>query len=167
MIIEGETGVGKTALVDMLSKLWNYSLLKNWNPFRARLMEYIRRKLGELPPKSLEEYQGCLDSIATISAGKAIREEDLILIGEVPDSSSPDGQFYSVMRDEILKLVDDPVLSLIELRSEDKEAGTKFSRLFAAAQYKNNPKDTAKLLYTFLSAKLKSCLLYTSPSPRD
>ena len=94
----------------------------------------------ELPPKSLEEYQGCLDSIATISAGKAIREEDLILIGELPDSSSPDGQFYSVMRDEILKLVDDPVLSLIELRSEDKEAGTKFSRLFAAAQYKNNPK---------------------------
>ena len=94
----------------------------------------------ELPPKSLEEYPGCMDSITTISAGKAIREEDLILIGELPDSSSPDGQFYSVMREEILKLVDDPVLSLIELRSEDKEAGMKFSRLFAAAQYKNNPK---------------------------
>ena len=46
VIIEGETGVGKTALVDMLSKLWNYSLLKNWNLYRARLMEYIRRKLG-------------------------------------------------------------------------------------------------------------------------
>lgn len=25
VIIEGETGVGKTALVEMLSKLWNYS----------------------------------------------------------------------------------------------------------------------------------------------
>jgi len=29
VIIKGETGVGKTALVEMLSKLWNYSLLKN------------------------------------------------------------------------------------------------------------------------------------------
>lgn len=46
VIIEGETGVGKTALVEMLSKLWNYSLLKNWNLRRARLMDYIRRKLG-------------------------------------------------------------------------------------------------------------------------
>ena len=27
VIIEGETGVGKTALVEMLSKLWNYSWL--------------------------------------------------------------------------------------------------------------------------------------------
>ena len=96
--------------------------------------------IPELPPKSLEEYQGCMESVATISAGKAIREEDLILIGELPDSSSPDGQFYSVMREEILKLVEDPVLSLIELRAEDKDAGMKFSRLFAAAQYKNNPR---------------------------
>jgi len=46
VIIKGETGVGKTALVEMLSKLWNYSLLKNWNLRRTRLMDYIRRKLG-------------------------------------------------------------------------------------------------------------------------
>ena len=111
----------------------------------------------ELPPKSLEEYPGCMDSIATISAGKAIREEDLILIGELPDSSSPDGQFYSVMREEILKLVDDPVLSLIELRSEDKEAGMKFSRLFAAAQYKNNPKVNTLLVVHTLHVLAQPC----------
>jgi len=32
VIIEGETGVGKTALVEMLSKLWNYS----WNSVQRR-----------------------------------------------------------------------------------------------------------------------------------
>ena len=46
VIIEGDTGVGKTALVEMLSKLWNYSLLQTWTLCRARLMESIRRKLG-------------------------------------------------------------------------------------------------------------------------
>ena len=95
---------------------------------------------SELPPKSLEGYHGCVQAIADITAGKTIREDDLILIGELPDDSSSDGQFYSVMRKEILKLVGDPVLSLIELREEDKDAGIKFSRLFAAAEYKNNPK---------------------------
>lgn len=45
VIIEGETGVGKTALIEMLSKLWNYSLIRNWNLFKDRIMEYIKRKL--------------------------------------------------------------------------------------------------------------------------
>ena len=30
VIIEGETGVGKTALLEMLSKLWNYGWLVQW-----------------------------------------------------------------------------------------------------------------------------------------
>ena len=46
VIIEGETGVGKTALVEMLSKLWNYSLIKSWNVQKERLLEYITRKLA-------------------------------------------------------------------------------------------------------------------------
>ena len=36
VIIEGETGVGKTALIEMLSKLWNFSLSKNWSLFDQR-----------------------------------------------------------------------------------------------------------------------------------
>ena len=45
VIIEGETGVGKTALVEMMSKLWNHSILKDWNRERARLLDFIRAKL--------------------------------------------------------------------------------------------------------------------------
>ena len=45
LIIEGETGVGKTALIEMLSKLWNYSLLRSWNRKRDRLLDFMRTKL--------------------------------------------------------------------------------------------------------------------------
>lgn len=49
VIIEGETGVGKTALIEMLSKLWNCSLVKKWNIERERLLDYIKRRLGGIP----------------------------------------------------------------------------------------------------------------------
>ena len=45
VIIEGETGVGKTALIEMLSKLWNYSLIRNWSLFKDRTVEFIKKKL--------------------------------------------------------------------------------------------------------------------------
>jgi len=45
VIIEGETGVGKTALIEMLSRLWNYSLIKNCNLYKSRLMDRIKAHL--------------------------------------------------------------------------------------------------------------------------
>lgn len=45
VIIEGETGVGKTALVEMLSRLWNQSLLLEWRKQRSRLLDFIDNKL--------------------------------------------------------------------------------------------------------------------------
>ena len=49
VIIEGETGVGKTALVEVLSKLWNYSHLFQWTKVRETLLESMTKKMdGEL-----------------------------------------------------------------------------------------------------------------------
>lgn len=45
VIIEGETGVGKTALVEMLSKLWNHSLIKKGTMIKGKLLSYIRKKV--------------------------------------------------------------------------------------------------------------------------
>ena len=57
MIIEGETGVGKTALVEMLSKLWNQSLLNQWRRKKEQIMEFMRRKLGDLNNSdNMDEY---------------------------------------------------------------------------------------------------------------
>lgn len=49
VIIEGETGVGKTALVEMLSKLWNQSLMLEWKKQKNRLLEFFQKKLGDAP----------------------------------------------------------------------------------------------------------------------
>ena len=56
VIIEGETGVGKTALVEMLSKLWNQSLLLEWKKQKGRLLDFFLKKLGDIDTIS-ENYQ--------------------------------------------------------------------------------------------------------------
>ena len=45
-IIEGETGVGKTALIEMLSELWNHSWVAEWNRDKDRLVDLMRQKIG-------------------------------------------------------------------------------------------------------------------------
>ena len=45
VIIQGETGVGKTALIQMLSKLWNASLDMELKRLRERLLEFLQNKL--------------------------------------------------------------------------------------------------------------------------
>jgi len=44
VIIEGETGVGKTALIKMLSKLWNYALISKWKKVKQRIIQYLLDK---------------------------------------------------------------------------------------------------------------------------
>lgn len=48
VIIEGETGVGKTFLIDMLSKLWNYSLYKHWSLYTDRMMDFIKSSAASM-----------------------------------------------------------------------------------------------------------------------
>ena len=42
IIIQGETGVGKTALLKMLSVLWNHSFKTEWNIARSRLCDFLK-----------------------------------------------------------------------------------------------------------------------------
>lgn len=44
VIIEGETGVGKTALINMLSKLWNHALISQWRGVNGRIIEMLHDK---------------------------------------------------------------------------------------------------------------------------
>ena len=56
VIIEGETGVGKTALVQMLSVLWNHSLLSSWNKEKGRIHDVLTQRIGDLSEDSYEAY---------------------------------------------------------------------------------------------------------------
>jgi len=44
VIIEGETGVGKTALINMLSKLWNHALNDEWKTIKGRIVHELYTK---------------------------------------------------------------------------------------------------------------------------
>ena len=44
VIIEGETGVGKTALINMLSKLWNHALTSEWRTVKGRIIDMLHQK---------------------------------------------------------------------------------------------------------------------------
>lgn len=43
VIIEGETGVGKTALIEMLSKLWNAHLVTRLKRCKQSIIESIKK----------------------------------------------------------------------------------------------------------------------------
>ena len=59
VIIEGETGVGKTALLEMLSKLWNHALLMQWKRHFRQMLDVMRRKLGAISEDVADNYQVC------------------------------------------------------------------------------------------------------------
>lgn len=48
VIIEGETGVGKTALIEVLSKLWNSAIVQVFEKIKKDVIFYLERTLGEL-----------------------------------------------------------------------------------------------------------------------
>ena len=85
-----------------------------------------------------ERKEACLDIVSNLSSGKDFSEMDIQILCELPDAHSPSAQFYSILRKEVLKLKDDPVLSLLE--QPETESKKSFNFLFRAAEYKNNPK---------------------------
>ena len=66
VIIEGETGVGKTALIEMLSKLWNQSQLLEWMRQRDQIMDYFIRRLGEISADMSPNYEVNIHKIVMI-----------------------------------------------------------------------------------------------------
>ncbi len=55
VIIEGETGVGKTALVEMLSKLWNLSLLHEWKHRKSQIIDFFETKMRKMAQETISE----------------------------------------------------------------------------------------------------------------
>ena len=96
--------------------------------------------LTALPAESLKTSPECVDSIVTITHGGSIREDDLILIGELVLEDG--AQFSTVIRTHLLSLIGDPMLSMLDLRSEDldQEGVDTVTKLVGSVNFKNNPK---------------------------
>lgn len=70
----------------------------------------------------------------------SLREDDLMQIAEIPLPGEEDKQFYSVIRDHLMELAGDPLLSVLENRPEDDNGRLTVPLMVASAQYKDNPK---------------------------
>lgn len=86
-----------------------------------------------------ERKQVCIDAVFKISQGRNITMEDIEVIAELPDAHSPSAKFHSVLREEALKLKNNPVLSLLE-HPEVNGALQNFKSVFRTAEYCNNLK---------------------------
>ncbi len=87
---------------------------------------------------SPERKNACLEIVTKLQETKVYTESDIEFLCDLPDTNSPSAQFHSVLCKEVLKLKDEPVLSLLE--HPMTESGKSFNFLFRAAEYKNNPK---------------------------
>ena len=164
VIIEGETGVGKTALVEMLSKLWNQSLLVLWKRQCSRLLDLIRRKLGDISVDVSDNYQVChslcgttffqdlwdgapslfflpisslsqlcVKTIERLVAGQHISEEDLVLLGQLPDATQGHEQLFILLRSFLLPMKSDPLVTLLTLQ-ESQQQELSLEQLFVRAE---------------------------------
>ena len=57
VLIEGETGVGKTKLVEMLSKLWNQSLLMELRKQVDRVIDFLKKTVSTIEGLDAPTYQ--------------------------------------------------------------------------------------------------------------
>ena len=89
--------------------------------------------------------------VEEISAGKPVKEDDLITLCQLPDSSSTTRRFYTTLRSHLLQMQDLPVLSLLTLRGKLKDRRT-LSELFSVCA----EVDTAEVLSVCISASYYS-----------
>ena len=101
--------------------------------------------LSELSSSSLVS---CADILTNITKGD-IREDDLLTLGELPLDS--ERQLYTAMREHILEMAGDPVLSLLELREEDQDQDNlSVTMLVNAARFKNNVKVSILFIHSII-----------------
>ena len=66
-------------------------------------------------------------------AGQHVHEEDLVLLGQLPDTTHGYGQFSSVLRSILLSMRSDPVIILLTLQEAQQQV-TSLEELFERAE---------------------------------
>lgn len=80
--------------------------------------------------------QDCVSKVEAISAGKPVTEEDLILIGQLPDTHSSTQQFYTTICTHLLSMQNNPFLFLLTLNVRGEE-GWSLDDLFSTCRETN------------------------------
>ena len=77
--------------------------------------------------------------VGALSAGEDVTEEDLILLGQLPDPKPGQGQrqFYCELRSKLLSMKSDPLVTLLIL-PESKQQKASLEQLFERAESENS-----------------------------
>jgi hypothetical protein len=144
VIIEGETGVGKTALVEMISKLWNQSLLIEWKKKRDLLLDHVQKIFSEIPIGTIPEYQSCLQAVEDMGSNEVSLESLVLLCSQ--------DALYNKIKKNLCDLKTNPLMPLLVFKPTT-ELG-RMEQLFESVQRENTPKSLANLLHALLLAEV-------------
>ena len=116
-----------------------FSLLLSLS-FLCSLSFFPMLPVSFLPPLLLP--QTCLKAVEALSAGKHVSEEDLVLLGQLPDSIQGHRHLYTLIRSFLLPMKSDPVVTLLTLQ-EPEQQQTSLKQLFERAENE----DSAEVCY--------------------
>ena len=152
VIIEGETGVGKTALIEMLSELWNYSWVAQLDVMKDHIVHLMHRELEGIVCSSClhnvsynyaacnnshfhncystaidrdtvddSQHSVCVEALCNLRNGEEVTEEMFDTFAQLSDSKDGSGHFYSVLKRPLLKLEEDLIFSMLNLKLKHGE----------------------------------------------
>ena len=131
VIIKGETGVGKTALVEMLSRLWSNAFLYLWNKEKKKIIDEVRMlvslRIEDLP----ENYPKIIENI---TEGMNVSVEDLMILGQLKERDPSQGLLHSRLRNLLLNMEGNPAIALLTLSSTVKGQEPSLAAMFELAR---------------------------------
>ena len=114
VIINGETGVGKTFLLEMLSLLWNQPILSAINQQKSTFQELLMQKLEE---HDTDETKEVLDALKNNKRLHLEQLEDVLDL-KVSDLKEPSKRLYDVLSAELLDRQYSTTFALIEFPTD-------------------------------------------------
>ena len=147
LIIKGDIGVGKAAIVEMLSQLQNYALLHLWNKELSSILETISDLLKNKNEDSSIVYQQCLQTLEGITKGHEVSIDNLVALCQLSNEAIPSGHFHILLRNLLFETADNPIIALLEVPSDmskdkkllEKEGNPSLDDIFEFARVNNTP----------------------------
>ena len=158
VIIKGETGVGKTALVEMLSRLWNNALLRWWNKEKKNIVEAIQRLMKAKVIETPEDYKTCKQIADDVEAGKIVSVRELMIFGELKDKLQSKRLFTGHLRQQLLDMEKNPAITFLMIPSPGKGQYSSLTSVFESAREKN----TVQVIYMVFQLLYHVCITYSS-----